>query len=261
MTEIYLGTIALEPNRWFGVTQDRWGTIVLRDWLDPIREAGFDGIELWESHLRDASDADADAIIGHPLPIRVFNTYVGFDEDNDDRTHAAEWIRRTGADKVKWNTGPDRDNDALAAYGERLAHWAGQLPGVRLACECHDGSAMDDPEAAARVLAAGGPPAQSQAIVHSNDGHDRLRARFAAYGERITHVHVNNLDRGSPPLAELRDELRSTISLLDSLGFDGTWTIEFVHGTGTESDRPDLLLAQAAADLDVLRELVDRPRC
>jgi sugar phosphate isomerase/epimerase len=258
MPTISLGTIALEPNRWFGVTQDRWGTIVLADWLDRIAEAGFDGIELWESHLRDANDTQADAIIDHPLPITVFNTYVGFaDDPDDDRTDAAEWIRRTGAGKVKWNTGPARDDDALAAYGERLARWSAQLPDVHLTCECHDGSAMDDPDTAARVLAAGGPPHRSQAIVHSNDGHDRLRSKFAAYGERITHVHVNHLDRGCPPLADIRDELGTTVSLLHELGFDGTWTIEFVHGTGTDKDRPDLLLAQASADLEVLRRLLD----
>ena len=258
MTEIYLGTIALEPNRWFGVTQEQRGTINLSTWLDRIEAAGFDGIELWESHLRDAADAEAEAILTHHLPIKVFNTYVSFDDaDDDDRTLAAEWIRRSGAGKVKWNTGADRDEAALDAYGERLARWAEQLPGVRLTCECHDGTAMDVPVTAARVLTAGGSPATSQALVHSNDGHPRIRAKFAGYGDRIGHVHVNHLDIGSPPLAEIRDELASTAALLADLGFDGTWTIEFVHGTGGPDDQPDRLLAQAIADLGVLREILD----
>ncbi len=57
MTEIFLGTIVLEPNRWFGVTKDRWGTTVVSDWLDAIHAAGFDGIELWERRDREEAVA------------------------------------------------------------------------------------------------------------------------------------------------------------------------------------------------------------
>ena len=257
MTEIYLGTIALEPNRWFGVTKERWGTIVLSEWLDDAAEAGFDGIELWESHLRDADEVGAAAILDHRLPVRVFNTYVSFDEPDDaDRLAAAEWVRRSGAAKVKWNTGPERDAAAIEAYESRVARWAAELDGVALTCECHDGSAMDDAAVAARVLAAGGPPTVSQALIHTNDGADRIREKFAAYGDRIGHVHVNHLDTGSPKLADRRDELAATAALLDELGFAGSWTIEFVHGTGTEHDQPAAMLQQAIEDLGVLRSIV-----
>lgn len=257
MTEILLGSIALEPNRWSLVDPDRRATITLSEWLDPAADAGFDGVELWEPHLREADDAEVAAVLGHRLPVRVFNTYVGFDDPDDtDRDEAAAWIRRSGAPMAKWNTGPERDPAALTAYGERLARWAATLPGVTLACECHDGSAMDDPSAAALVLAAGGPPETVRAMLHTNDGAERIREKFAAYGDRITHVHVNHLDRGAPPLTEIRDELAATVSLLGELGFAGSYTIEFVHGLGTDDDRPERLLRQAAADLAVLRELV-----
>ena len=112
MSEIYLGTIAIEPNRWFGIDPDRWATIALTDWLDRIADAGFDGIELWEAHFRDADPDEQMAIIDHPLAIPFANTYVSFDEPDDrDRTAAADWVRRSGAAKVKWNTGPERDAD------------------------------------------------------------------------------------------------------------------------------------------------------
>ena len=114
---------------------------------------------------------------------------------------------------------------------------------------------MDDPVAATRVLAAG-----SDALFHSNDGADRTREKFAAYGERISHVHVNHLDTGSPGLADIRDDLAALVELVGGLGFDGTWTLEFVHGTGGPEDRPDLMLAQAAEDLAVLRDLLGRFR-
>ncbi len=68
MTEVFLGTIVLEPNRWFGVTHERWGTTAVSAWLDAIAAAGFDGIELWESHFRDADPEERQAILDHPLP-------------------------------------------------------------------------------------------------------------------------------------------------------------------------------------------------
>jgi sugar phosphate isomerase/epimerase len=252
MTDIHLGTIVLEPNRWFGVTQDHWGTTRISYWLDRVAAAGFDGIELWESHFRDADAAEQQAILDHPLPVAVYNTYVSFDDEDDaERLAAAELITRSGAAKVKWNTGADRHGAAIEAYVQRLERWAAALPDVELVCECHDGSAMDDPTTAAHVLAAG-----SNALFHTHDDVDLIRTKFDAYGDRITHVHVNHLFTGAPKLAEIRDELTEKIDLVRELGFDGTWTLEFVHGTGGENDHPEAMLAQAAEDLAVLRDLL-----
>jgi sugar phosphate isomerase/epimerase len=250
--DIFLGTIVLEPNRWSTIRQDCRATTEISAWLDRVQGAGFDGIELWEPHVREASDAELAAILDNPLPVSVFNTYVGFDEaDPSNREAAAEWVRRSGATRVKWNTGPERDDVSLAAYAERLAEWAALLPGVELICECHDGSAMDDPAVAAKILVAG-----SNALVHTHDDLDLLRRKFSAYGPRITHVHVNHLFTGSPKLEEISDELAEKIALVRELGFDGTWTIEFVHGTGGEHDEPAPMFAQAVEDLGVLRSLL-----
>ena len=258
MVQIYLATIALEPNRWFGVTQDRWATITASEWLDRIRDAGFDGIELWEAHATEADPSDLEAIFEHDLGVAVYNTYVSFDDESDAaRQLAAEMIRRSGARKVKWNTGAERDDAALDAYAERLARWVAELPGVQAVCECHDGSAMDDPAAAARVLSAGDPADVVGALVHTHDSHDLLRAKFDAYGERISHVHINHLNLKSPPLADIRDEFTATVDLLTQLGFNGAWSLEFVDGTLSESgNQPEKLFAAAVADLGVLREIL-----
>jgi hypothetical protein len=83
-----------------------------------------------------------------------------------------------------------------------------------------------------------------------------IRAKFDAYGDRISHVHVNHLFTGSPMLADIRNELEEKITLVTELGFAGTWTLEFVHGTGGEGDQPEPMLAQAVEDLAVLRDLL-----
>jgi sugar phosphate isomerase/epimerase len=252
MAHINLGTIVLEPNRWFGVTQDRWATTPISEWLDRIAAAGFDGIELWEAHFRDADETERRAILDHPVAVAVYNTYVSFDEEDDtDRLAVAELITATGAPKVKWNTGAERDRASLDAYAARLERWAAAMPDVELVCECHDGSAMDDPAAAARVLSYG-----SNALFHTHDDLDLIRAKFDAYGDRISHVHVNHLFTGSPALTEIRDELVEKVSLVGDLGFAGTWTLEFVHGAGGDRDQPEPMFARAVDDLAVLRDIL-----
>ena len=263
MTTILLGTVALEPNRWAAV-DPAWGpTIEVSDWLPGIAEAGFDGVELWERHATEASDAEVRRVIDSTVDVTVFNTYVGFDDESPaQRDRAAEWVCRTGATGVKYNVGSNRALEG--AYAERVGAWLEQMPsGVRLLCECHIGiSIAEDPATAARLFEAAGPPDRVQAIVHAtSEDPDHIRSRFAAYGDRITHIHLNDPpgwdDRGARTLADMRDELEPKVDLLRSLGFVGTWTIEFVNGTGTENDNPAYLLERAADDLVVLRELLD----
>ncbi len=249
---ILIGTVALDPNRWGLVTGAREATIAASQWLDALGEAGFDGIELWEPHLRDADEAEAGALLGHRLRTVILNGYASFLDAADLRA-TASLVERAGAGAVKANTGAD--GSRLGAEAEAAAGWLDDLPaGTRLLFECHDDTAIaDDHAAAARFLTQVGPSERVQAIVHTHEGADRVRARFDAYGDRITHVHVNHLNDGTaPPLGDV-DDLEDRIALLRSLGFNGSWTIEFVHGVLTASDRPDALVDQAIVDLAVLR--------
>ena len=246
---VLLGTIAIEPNRWGTLDRSRRATIVLEDWLGAIAAAGFDGIELWEGHLSDAVAANAVA------PVVVFNSYVSFDDDPAGRAAVAAAVATTPSRAVKVNVGKDPSQES--AYTDRLAAWLDVLdPAVAVLVECHAGTVAEDPATAARILGGAGPVDRMQAVVHTHEDHDHLRARFDAYGERIGHVHVNHLARDpyrAPRLADVADELAATVDLLDTLGFDGSWTIELVHGLLTADDRPDRLVRQAADDLTVLR--------
>lgn len=258
---ILLGTVALEPNRWGTVDRSGAATIDLAALLPDIASAGFDGLELWDRHLTQASPEQAAALIDGALPITVFNSYVGFDDpDPTARDEAAAWVARAGSRGVKCNVG--NDPDAAPAYAARIARWLDALPeDVAVLCECHAGiSIAEEPEVAAAIFAAAGPPERMQAIVHTHEDPAHLRARFDAYGDRITHVHVNFLDLeagGAPPLRDRCDELATKARLLHTLGFRGSWTIEFVHGLLTDNDDPAHLLAQATLDLAVLREVLE----
>ena len=194
------------------------------------------------------------------VPVMVFNSYLSFGDDEPAvRAAVAANVARTAARGVKVNIGGDPGLER--EYGERLAAFVEVLgPDVAVLAECHAGTVAQDPATAARVLAAAGPVDRVQAIVHTHQGDDELRACFDAYGERITHVHVNHLDddHEAPRLADVADHLGAKVELLDRLGFKGSWTIEFVHGLGPADDRPDVLVERAADDLVVLRKVLDR---
>ena len=262
MTEVLLGTVAIEPNRWGTVTPDRVPATRLADWVDVIAAAGFDGLEVWDGHLMSANAADVDPILDGSLPIPVFNSYADFgpgDEAAAARVDAARWADRASSRAVKFNVGNDPDDEA--GYVERIASWLESLPDDTAAlCECHQGiSIAEEPDVAARILGRAGPVDRVQALVHTHDAPDLVRAKFDAYGERITHVHVNFLDFGTmqhPTLASQADRLADFHALVTDLGFAGSWTLEFVDGLLTDRDEPGALLEQAAADLPVLRSVL-----
>lgn len=257
---VLLGTVAIEPSRW-DRRQDRAAPIRAAAWLDTIAVAGFDGLEVWERHLTEASAEDVAAMSAHRLPVTVFNTYVSLDDpDPVGRTTVSDWVRRSGATGVKFNVGADPA--AEGDYAARIHAWLEDLPdGTSLLCECHQRiSIAEDPSVAGRIFDRVGAPDQLGAIVHTHDSDEHLRACFDVYGDRIRHVHVNHLrftdGLTAPGLDEIRDHVAGKVGLLRSLGFDGTWTIEFVRGVSTSDDRPEVTVAQAASDLAVLRSLL-----
>lgn len=257
---ILLGTVAIEPNRWGTVHADRMPMTSLVPWLDSLADAGFDGLEVWEQHLTMEAPASADAIIDGPLPVRIFNSYASLDVDSPvERSFVADWVHRSGAKGVKFNVGNDPESEGL--YAERIADWLDLLPAsATLICECHEGiSIAEDPVVANRIFDAAGPTDRLQALVHTHESAENLRARFDAYGDRISHVHVNYLDianRRVPTLADQRSDLEAKVALLRGLGFSGTWTIEFVQGVLSADDTPAHLVPQAVADLAVLRDVL-----
>lgn len=261
--EVLLGTVAIEPNRWRTVRADGAASVDLRDHLAAIARLPIDGIEVWERHVTDLPPAAFDEVVGGPVPVRVFNSYVDFDDPDDAaRDRIADHVARSGARAVKFNVG--NDPDAEADYLERLIRWLDRLPDhVAAICECHQGiSIAEDPVVAARILTRAGPPERAQALVHTHDSLELIAAKLDALDERITHVHVNHLDFTTmrhPPLAEVTEHLGAVVGALRSAGFAGSWTLEFVAGLLTEDDHPDALLAQAAVDLPLLRRLVETP--
>lgn len=249
---ILLGTVLLEPNRWTPRKQPSFAVSTL---VPAIRAAGFDGLELWENHAALADPAEQEALKHLPLPVTVFNSYCTFDDAGAaGRQRAAQLVRAYRASGVKFNFG--RDPTLVGTYLRHLETWAAELPaGCRLLCECHADTVLEEPDAAARILA---PFAKRvEIIVHPFGGERAMLQRWLdRFGPAITHLHVadRNSERKHILLSEDADEVRGRLGLLRAAGFSGTWTIEFTKGVAQPPEDLHELLRRAAADMAFIRE-------
>jgi sugar phosphate isomerase/epimerase len=253
---VLLGTVALEPNRWGLRSPDRQPHLRTADWLARAEQADFDGIELWEHHAMLAGDEEVAALDGSVLPVSVWNSYASFDDDDDAAREAvAGWVGRFAPAGVKFNVG--NDPGERDAYASRLARFAEMIPEeTRLICECHAGTAAEDPAVAREILGAVGGADRFQALVHLGDDRETVDAMFEQLGGRIRHVHVNFLRQGAPPLSEIAADVRARVDHLHASGFTGSYTVEFVNGVGSERDQPAQMIEAAVRDLVTLREIL-----
>ncbi len=259
--QIYLGTVAIEPNRW-GLAEPGGNPLTrVSEWLSTIGEAGFDGLELWERHARSAPDEELDALLASELPIEILSCYTSWDEPDDaDRAETAAWIERLGAKGVKFNVGSDLDS--IADYTERLRRFEAEVPdGARLLCECHFGTVAEDPNVARVMFDAIADADRLGAIVHVHPmARDEWSEPLGVLGGRVRHVHVQVAEVPQSTSAdELSEILRPAAEAISAASPNATWTIEFSFGMwgfgrdGAEFDNPAYILQSAQRDLVALR--------
>jgi len=220
---VYLGTVALETNRW---APGRIPTFRVSDYLRRCTEDGFDGLELWENHFLLAQEVERQ-LLCHSGQIAIFNTYASFEAGLTDSLRAsAAAINRIAPQAIKFNLGSrrevDRQVDVLLAFADLLR------PGVRLLCECHSGTCMDTPEEAAAVFDR--LDERFGAIIHLKQTREFHKVRFDAYGSRICHLHMANWCGSECEPMNASPELADTFRYLRELGFSVTYTLEFTKG-------------------------------
>jgi hypothetical protein len=250
LPEIYLGTVLLEVNRWGG---DGQPSFLVSDWTRRLADEGFDGLELWQNHALRADAEEVARLQSGPCPVKVFNAYdVCEPETGADRRRIAEVAAGLGAWGMKYNFGkaPER----MDSYVEALREWKGMFPeGFRFLCECHRGSGMEDSALAAKTFDRLEEPG-FEAIIHGMDNpEEAVRERFGAYGGRITHIHANLSSKGLMTEAQVCERL----TLLRSLGFRGTFTIEFTEGV-RDGLTIEALYRNAVRDFRLLRSCLEK---
>lgn len=244
---MFLGSILLDNNRWKDTRNPLFR--LDEDWAARIAAAGFSGIELWEPHYFEAPAEPRAVLPSLICPVRIFNTYTAFAEaGGEDLDRLAEAVRAFSGTLigVKFNFGKDRSTlkSELAALGRFTA----LLPkGVKLLCECHEGTSVEEPEAAAEVFEQL-PEERFGAIVHPFTA-PRLEDWFRLLGPRIAHLHIQARAGDGAWLAPRPGSagVDDGLARLEAAGFSGTATLEFTRGI-TDGLSPAELLAQAAGD-------------
>lgn len=255
MTDIFIGTILLEKNRW---SQEKQPTYQVSEWLERFQADGFSGMELWENHAALAGADEVSRLANAAFPVAVFNSYCTFDAaGRENRERAAQLAKRLNAQAVKFNLGGQPEQQA--EYVENAAAWRNILPdGIRLLCECHAGTIMQTPEKAQEIFAIWGDH-QFQAIVHPfTTPHDELRRWFTCLGSRITHAHVQIRDQNGAMrgLGYNQALVTETLHIMREEGFQGSFTLEFTEGTRQPDENIAGLYAAALQDLQLLRSLL-----
>jgi len=243
---IYLGTVLLENNRWG--KGERVPSFRVSDWTQRFADDGFDGLELWENHALLADEEERERLRSGPCPVRIFNSYdVCEPETVENRRQIADLAVSLGAVGMKYNTGKEPDRHGI--YVQELEAWRGMLPdGFQLLCECHRGSTLADVELANQTLNQLGREKYGM-IIHGLDNEEEtVRERFAAYGDRIVHIH------GALSKSGLMSEqaLCERLDLLAELGFQGSYTIEFTEGV-RDGLTMEELYRNALRDVNLLR--------
>ncbi len=255
ITHWLLGTVLLEKNRW---KRHLPPALSLYHWMEPIRKAGFDGVEIWERHWWDSESPDSLEMLIKKGKRTIFNTYADLAENDNAKSRrkaVAEAAAQLGTFAVKFNTG----SSAARWEEERWQSlaWADQLPpGVRLLCEGHAGTSLETPQSAALRLAEW-PLERFGMIVHpcifATCG---LEDWMRYCGDRVVHLHwqLHRPEYGWRALRDERELVRKAMYTLRAYRFHGTATLEFTQGVQTPDETPESLLENARLDLAFLRE-------
>lgn len=249
--EIYIGSILLEANRH---RAGKAPTFRVSEWLDRFREAGFDGVELWENHATLAPDEEVRALAASSLPMAVYNAYATFWDGSRGPADSTAMARRLGSRAVKFNF--SRDAAQTEADLRGVAAWERGLPdGIRALCECHPGTIAETPAQAAALFDRLGRE-RFDVLVHPFSRPEGLSEWFQVLGPMVTHVHVQMRDEDNLPIRLDRRPafVRDTVRLMRDAGFRGSWTLEFTEGTNRPGENIDDLWANALLDLAFLRE-------
>ena len=251
-TEIYIGTVLLEKNRW---AARRTPTFQVSEWLDRFRNDGFSGVELWAHH---ADEPEELALLeASSLSIPIFNSYASFaDTGQEERDRAVSLVRRLNSPFIKYNIGADPV--LRETYMKNLRTWRAEIPNsVTLLCECHPGTLIEDAVEARRFFDEMGMESHG-IIVHPFNRLDTLAEWFELFGPAITHAHLQmrDDDDGMVRFDRFPQRARKALSILKSFDFQGSFTLEFTEGTGSPYENIEDLYENAQRDLACLKDIL-----
>jgi len=243
MSQIYLGTVLLEKNRW----RSRVPSIKPTEWVRRAAQAGFDGFEVWEKHVLE-QEGELEGLAACKFPTPMFNCYANFlTTPNENYHQIARAVAALECRGVKYNFAASGDLEASRAT---LMSFADMLPDYcRPLCECHEGTMLEDFAVAGRFFA--DMPARFGVIMHAVGDLEQIKRDYIHVKDRLAHLHVQVRE---PEVAS--GNLERCVKFFLDKGFNGSWTVEFTrcsHGP-IEQENTFEAFCMAMDDLSLLRE-------
>jgi len=245
--QIYLGTVALEINRW----GSRIPSYLVSEWIPKIKTAGFAGLELWENHVLQ-NQSEAEKIKDSGFPVVVYNHYGLFTNEQEElRNKAINMINFLGAKAVKFNIG--NDPALLNEYKENVKKFASSINATML-CECHDGTLLETNDGIASFFE-DLCPQKFKLIVHPFGEPSVLRKKFELFGDRIVLMHSQTQNAAGERvcLEEQAEQVQACFSVMKEYNFAGDFTIEFTSLTALPGENINDLFANAIKDMEYVK--------
>jgi sugar phosphate isomerase/epimerase len=268
-----LNSIALEPNRW---TAEKKPYYRLLDLLEPIADAGFRGIEVWQYHVSRLDQQELEAVrsrideLGLDLPVLGIYPDLHLGDDAGEAA-LAEAIRLLdvgvflGVNTVKMFVGTkasseltDIEEANTYASLEMLVD-AAEDRDLLLAGETHANTLFDSVESVAQAMSV----IDSEELEicfqpFDSSSTEQAIADYSSLAEHVIHIHLQGRKDGSISLLEEADiDYERLLETFEINGFAGYLSIEFVKDCVVDQPQDldlDRVLANAVSD----RQFVER---
>jgi hypothetical protein len=253
---IYLSTFLLEKNR----SNGKGPSLLVSDWMEPISEAGFGGLEIWMNHLFFSSRSEWELIRERgeesDLATGLISSVLPVDSSDksqrlrDALLEACDYFRPEGLKLL-----PGRGEEAV----EFLKSWSRDVPrDTLILVDCREGEAGVDRLEAVREVLQGG---RFRGVIHPFLlSVAEFEQAVGRHGDFIGNMGVQAKKGGQwAPLSELGEAASGIVAASRKLGFKGTWSLEFTKGAGLTGEDIDQMFDHAEADLTFLTESLERP--
>jgi hypothetical protein len=252
---IYLSTMLLEKNR----SNGKGPSLLVSDWMEPIGEAGYGGLEIGMKHLLFSSRSEwelikerglesdlASALIASPLPA---DTSDKSQRLRDALLEACDYFRPEGL-----KLGVPSGEEGI----DFLKTWVQDVPReTAVFCDCREGESGVDRLAALRQALPGG---RFRAVIHpfllSPADFD---AALKDYGDFIGNLGVQARKGNAwSRILDDKDASLRIVAVSRKRGYKGTWSLECTKGAGQAGEDIDELFDNSEADLNFLTEILAR---
>ncbi len=264
-TAVHLSTLLMEKNRWNG----KGPSLLVSEWIEPIGEAGFAGVDLWMNHLRFASRSEWDLIKEMSVESDLNLAFISaaIPSDNSDKSQrlrdavleACDFFRPHA---LKFSLAePGRTPAPLDQSLESLEFvktWSQDLHREVDLCFDPDSILMTtDSLAAIRAVLSGN---RFKTVLHPFlQSKTDFESVLTAAGDFLTNLAVQAFaGKERILLKENAEEHASIISAVRGSGFKGSWTLCYTKGVGLPGEDMDDLFDNAENDLNFLIDTMAR---